>query len=335
MRLVTAALAAVMAMTAVAASAQERVKMATIAPGSSAYLVMTTMASIVNDAQDQVEISVDATGAATKHQVEAAQGKLDIFMSSPTIYHLMANGQAMYLNLASAPELSNNVRLLFWFPYGAYHIVAYDGSGIETMADLRDKKVFLGPPGGGAFNTAKAWVETNTGMVPGEDFESVKASWGSALQGFQDRQFDVYISGGIPPYPQIEQLALTSKIRLIGLSGADYENASDEVKTETTKLGRTVEIIPEGIYGENVVSNGDVYTVGATVGVAARADLDEEKVYLMTKTFWENLPEAQANAPYLNEVSLEVALRSDRMKLHPGALRYYEEIGLEIPEAMR
>ena len=68
-----------------AAFAQEKLKMATIAPGSSAYLIMTTMASTVNNSQDEYEISVDATGAATKHMVEAAQGKLDIVMSSPII----------------------------------------------------------------------------------------------------------------------------------------------------------------------------------------------------------------------------------------------------------
>ena len=93
--------------------------MATIAPGSSAYLVMTTMASIVNRAQDELEISVDATGAATKHIVELAQGKLDLVMTSPTVFFLMSTGGAMYTNLEAAPELSKNVGLIFWFPYGA------------------------------------------------------------------------------------------------------------------------------------------------------------------------------------------------------------------------
>ena len=87
------------------AAGQERLKMATIAPGSSAYLVMTTMASIVNRAQDELEISVDATGAATKHIVELAQGKLDLVMTSPTVFFLMSTGGAMYTNLEAAPEL--------------------------------------------------------------------------------------------------------------------------------------------------------------------------------------------------------------------------------------
>ena len=52
--------------------------MSVIAPGTSPYLIMTTMATIVNQGQDKVQIKVDATGAATKHMIELAQGKIDI-----------------------------------------------------------------------------------------------------------------------------------------------------------------------------------------------------------------------------------------------------------------
>jgi len=315
-------------------NAAENIKMATIAPGSSAYLVMTTMANIVNNAQDDYEVSVDATGAATKHMVEAAQGKLDVVMSSPVIYHLMKAGKAMYSKLSAAPELSENLNLLFWFPYGAYHVVTYADSGINTLADLKGKKVFLGPPGGGAWNTSKAWLEANTGMVPGDDYENVKASWGAALQGFQDRQFDAYITGGIAPFPQVEQLALTAKLKLIGLTKAEFDAAPEAVKKETSKLGRSLEVIKPGTYGDGVVNSDDVYTVGATGGVVARADLSGDAVYAMTKAFWEGLPDVRKTAPYMDQVTLDGALTSPNIKLHPGALKYYKEIGLEIPAEM-
>ena len=84
-------------------------------------------------------------------------------------------------------------------------------------ADIKGKTVFLGPPGGGAWAAATNWVKILTGYEPDKDFENVKASWSSALQGFQDRQFDVYVTTGIAPFPQVEQLALTSKLRLLGL----------------------------------------------------------------------------------------------------------------------
>lgn len=317
------------------AIAQEKLRMATIAPGSSAYLVMTTMASAVNDAQDDVEISVDATGAATKHIVEMAQGKLDVVMTSPAVYHFMKNGTRMYQKLSAAPELSKNVGLIYWFPYGAYHVLAYSDSGISKLEDLRGKKVFLGPPGGGAWAAAQQWIQATTGMEPGKDFENVKASWGAALQGFQDRQFDVYVNGGIPPFPQVEQLALTSDLNVIGLNKDEVDNATEDMLKPTKVLGRKLDMIPAGIYGEKVSSDGDTYTLGATVGVVARMDLSEDTVYKLTKAFWENIDGVRANAPFMERVRLEDALAATNIKLHPGALKYYEEIGVEIPEEMK
>ncbi|UCE31313.1 MAG: TAXI family TRAP transporter solute-binding subunit [Burkholderiales bacterium] len=313
------------------AFAAEKIKMATIAPGSSAYLVMTTMASLVNQAQKDYELSVDATGAATKHMIEMARGQLDMVMVSPTIYAFMKNGTAMYKKLAAAPELSKNIALVYWFPYGAYHTIVYADSGIEKLEDIRGKRVFLGPPGGGAWNAAMQWIKATTGMEPGKDFENVKAGWSAALQGFQDRQFDVYVTGGIPPYPQVEQLALTSKLRIIGLSKSQVDAATPAQLAPTRVQGRQLDRIPAGIYGDGVVNKEDVYTLGSVVGVGARLDLSEETVYRITKAFWESLPDAAEKATYMKRVTKEYAVREGGLPLHPGAARYYREIGLDIP----
>jgi len=309
-------------------------KMATIAPGSSAYLTMTTMATLVNQALDDVNIQVDATGAATKHMIELAQGKLDMCMTSPTVYKFMKEGTVMYSKLGNAPQLAENLSLVFWFPLGQYHIMTYADDGMMTPADIKGKKVFLGPPGGGAWAAARDWVKILTGYEPEKDFENVKASWSSALQGFQDRQFDVYVTTGIAPFPQIEQLSLTSKLRILGLTKEEFE-ANDEAQEYTRIRGEEIGVIPAGIYGDGVVNEEDVYTLGAAVGVAARADLDQDLVYRITRAYWEKAKEAEKDNPWMKDITLDYAVQDGGLKLHPGALRYYEEIGVAIPEASR
>lgn len=325
---------ACLAVLAVPASAQETLRMATIAPGSSAYLVMTTMATLVNQAQSDYRITVDATGAATRHQVEVAMGELDFSMTSPQIYFLMREGRAMYQEMPEAPELAENLRLVLWFPYGQYHYITRADSGIETLEDIRGRSVFLGPPGGGAWNSAHAWIEGLTGMRAGEDYENVRGSWSSALQGFQDRQFDVFVNGGIAPFPQVEQLVQTSGLRLLGLTEEEF-NASEPAQAMTSRIGAELGIIPADIYDDGVVNTEDVYTHGAAVGVTVRADLDEETVYRVTRTFWERAQAEAENQPWLRNMTLDYAVHDGGMRLHPGALRFYEEIGLTIPDGSR
>lgn len=313
---------------------QHNLKMATIAPGSSAYLTMTTMATLVNQALEDVDIQVDATGAATKHMIELAEGKLDMCMTSPTVYKFMRTGTIMYQKLENAPKLAENLRLVLWFPLGQYHIVTYADSGMMKPADIKGKRVFLGPPGGGAWAAANTWVNILTGYKPDEDYENVKASWSSAFQGFQDRQFDVYVTTGIAPFPQLEQLALTSKLRLLGLSKDEFE-ANKAAQDFTMVQGEELGIIPAGVYGDGVVNTDDIYTLGAAVGVAARADLDADLVYRITKAFWEQREKAMKDNPWMKDITPEYAVADGGLKLHPGAMRYYEEAGVSIPDGSK
>lgn len=325
-------MAGAFALSASATMAGEKVKMATIAPGTSAYLTMTTFASLVNQNQSDYDISVDSTGAATKHVIELAKGKLDYVMSAPTIHFFLKKKKAMYKKLADHAELAKKVKLVMWFPYGQYHIVTFADSGINSVNDLKGKKVFLGPPGGGAWNAAYAWVKATTGLDAKKgDYKSVKASWSSALQGFQDRQYDVYISGGIAPYPVIEQLSLTNKIRLLGINKEQYEANEMAQKYLKGLPGRELGIIQKGVYGENVEMVGDIYTNSATVGIVTRADMSEEQVYKITKTFWENAEATRASTPWMQHITMDYAVREGGMPLHPGAQRYYKEAGVTIP----
>jgi hypothetical protein len=247
----------------------------------------------------------------------------------------MKNGKIMYSKLENAAELAENLQLVYWFPLGQYHIVTYADSGIETPADLKGKKVFLGPPGGGAYAAAKTWVNIISGYEPDKDFDPVKASWSSAQQGFQDRQFDVYIISGIAPFPLLEQLSLTSDLRLIGLSKDEFDANPAAQDFVYNVQGEELGIIPAGIYGDGVVNTDDVYTLGAVVGITARKDLDADLIYNITKTYWEASKGAMETNPWLKDVTLEYGVQDGGMSLHPGALRYYEEIGLDIPDGSR
>ncbi len=303
------------------AAQAQNLKMATIEPSLGPAIVMSTFANIVNDALDGTEIEVAGGGAATLHMLEVGRGNLDMSMVSPSIYPLMQGGKAMYAKEPEAPELSKNLALIMWFPYGQYHYAVRADSGIESLDDIEGTTAFIGPAGGGAFVTAKAWIEATTGLVAGEDYEAITANWATGFQSFLDGKIDVYVNGCLDPCQQFLQITETEEIRFIG-----PEDWSGEAVTKFLGRFRELSEVPAGVY-DGVVNDAPVMSHDTNVGIGVRADLDEETVYQITKAFWDNLDSITSEAPWAKAISIEIAVKDLGMPLHPGARRYYEEVG--------
>ncbi len=69
--------------------------------------------------------------------------------------------------------------------------------------------------------------------------------------------------------------------------------------------------------------------------LTVRADVDEEAVYQITKTIYENLPLLASIHAATRSMALETALTGLPIPLHPGAARYFDEAGVPIPDALR
>ena len=300
-------------------------RVTSIAPGMSPFVVNTAIAKIVGKHVPGVDMQVRATGAATRHVVEAAQGKVDFFFNSGTINWLMVKNLGPYKNMENAPELEKNLGMIFNYEIGPYHYITRADSGIEKLEDIAGRKIFAGPPGGAAKRVCLGNIKLTTGLEGGKDFEAVDFGFDAAIQAFQDDKIDVIVLSTNVPSSSVSQFALTKKIRLIDI---------DVTKLKINPLiGRTINVIAPDAYGDNQVNTSPVRTHGALVNFSARMDLDEEVVYQVTKAIWEHVDELHEAAAWMKDtVSLENALELIPMRLHPGAERYYREIGMAIPE---
>lgn len=323
MRNITFAAAAALSLAAGGVHAQDQtLRMATIEPSLSAAITMATFANIVNDNVDGVEIEVSGGGAATLHMVEVARGNLEISMTSPVVYNLMSAGKAMYAKTPEAPELAKNLKLLMWYPYGAYHFTVRADSDIQTLDDLEGATVFLGPTGGGAFNGSKGWIEATTGLVEGEDYEAIKSNWATGFQAFLDGKIDMYVNGCLDPCGQFIQITETEEIRFIG-----PEDHEGEAVNKFLGKFRYPETIADGLY-DGQTNDGPVNSWGTNIGIAVRADLDDDTVYQITKAFWDNIEQVSSDAPWAERLDINLAGKKLGLhELHPGAERYYKEVG--------
>ena len=299
-------------------------KVTSIAPGMSPFVVNTAIAKVVNSKVDGVDFQVRATGAATKHFVDAANGSVDFLFGSPTINWLLVNKIGPYKSFDNGVELEAKVGMIFSYQIGPYHYITRADSGIETLADLKGKKVFAGPPGGAAKGVVLRAIAQTVGLKA-EDMDVQNFGFDAAIQAFQDDKIDVIVLPTNIPSPAVQQFALTKEIRIL------------DVPVEKMKInkaiGGTVNSVSPDAYGSNQVNDAATKTHGAIVNFSAGMHVDEETVYKVTKAIWENLGEIQETAQWMpSTVNKESGLSLVAGRLHPGAARYYKEAGWTIPE---
>jgi TRAP transporter TAXI family solute receptor len=90
-------------------------------------------------------------------------------------------------------------------------------------------------------------------------------------------------------------------------------------------------LIPAGTYPGQ---DADVQTIAQPNFLAVRADVPEEDVYKITKTIYENLAFLQAIHKATTAMALDKAIAGLPVPLHPGAARYFREMGIEIPDSL-
>ena len=224
-------------------------------------------------------------------------------------------------NLRSIASLWGNVE---------HFIVAAEHADTGTLADmvaLKGQRLGMGAQASGTLGSNATMLE-GFGLDIETDFALFYAGSGPTVEAIQNRQLAGLSAPGGVPVGALSQLFASAGDRVVILDVTDEE-------METLDAGRnlwTRFVIPAGTYPN---LDREVQTVTQPNFLAVRDDVDEEHVYLFTKAIFENLPFLQAIHPATNEMSLEVAVAGLPFPLHPGALRYYDEVGLDIPDHLR
>src|SRR5699024_326083 len=125
-----------------------------------------------------------------------------------------------------------------------------------------------------------------------------------------------------PPIPAFTEVHSSRPLHLLSLS-------DEQVSLVTEELPFLVgTVIPDDTYR----GMPEATSLGIYMGVAANNSLDDDAVYDMTKAYWENHEQVAASFAPADGVTPQTVIDNATFPLHAGALRYYQEIGLDIPE---
>lgn len=311
-------------------SAADVFKGETAGVGDPVHTMFVTFANQAGTAD--VDIQVNAGQTLTRSMLSGARGEIEFFSSVPSLVGLMAKGQRMYEPVEDAPEVAGNLRAVLGFEAGAYHPVTLAGSGIETWEDIAGKTVFTGPPAGSASATSEAIIRIVTGYEPGKDYEAVRLSWGEGYAALADGKIDMMVRPAEIGSANIERFGLSGEFRILSIP--DEVVNSDEMQALFGRPGRGMIQFAGDVY-QGQQTAGEITALSFTQFIGTHAGVADDVVYAATKAFWDNLDDVHATAFFLQAVTPETAFTSVNVPLHPGAIRYYEEAGFEIPDELR
>ena len=197
-------------------------------------------------------------------------------------------------------------------------VVATDKSGIKSLKDIKGKKFAVAAAGSSVYNEAQAHL-TTVGMKFPEDLNAQLIGFAAAADQLQNGTIDgAWIMSGAPA-AAVSQ-ALANKCHLVNIDDATLANLKQKYPWYAPFT------IKAGTYPNQ---KEDVKTSAIKMVMFCRGDLPEQVIYDLTKSFWTNIDKLGKAQKNLKGLKPEEAVKDiSNMPLHPGAAKYYKEIGV-------
>ena len=300
----------------ITANAETRVTYKSAKSTSSYYQMAVQIAeNLKAGSGGNIIVTVEESQGSVQNVMEAAVRTNNyVFTTPPVLVKLAQAGKAMFKG-KSNPKF-NNIRALFPIPSLTMHFVMSADSGVSKFSDLEGKTILLGKGSFGAKEGAK-YLKL-FGMEGKVKLANVELN--NAVPAIKNRQIDGFVTAGSFPAPNVIEAAAGVGVTLISLSDAQVK------KSKRTRL-----IIPAGTYPG---IDTDTVTTSLPVIAYTISNMNNETAYQLTKTYWNQIASMSKAFPWWNGVSGKM-LTNIYGKIHAGALRYYDEAGINVPSANR
>ena len=198
-----------------------------------------------------------------------------------------------------------------------FQIVVLEDGGIKSVADLKGKSIAPGPKGQTGEFAARQVLEIY-GLSYKDMSKVHHVGYSDTVSLMKDGHCDGWLLCTTTPASTIMDLASTRKIRLISLP-------EDKIKAmQKLNAGYIKRVIPKGTY---VGVDYDVQGFGFFTHLIISAKLPDDLVYKITKTMVKNLPRYGDVVKDMKGVTPKDLATDIGIPFHPGALKYYKEIG--------
>ena len=294
--------------------AETRVTYKSAKAGSSYYQMAVQISEAMKAGTDgDISVTVEESQGSVQNVMEVrARGGDYVFTTPPTLIGLAQGGRAMFED--KGDPAFDDIRALFPIPSLTMHFVMSEDSGVTSFDEMEGKTLLLGSGSFGAREGEK--YLSLFGLEGKVTIADVELS--NAVNALKNGQIDGFVTAGSYPAPNVVEAAASTGVTVLSLS-----------EEQVAETNRTPLTIPAGTYAGQTE---DIATTSLPVVAYATTKMDEDTAYQLTKTYWEMKEDMAGDAQWWVGVSTDM-LANITTQIHPGALRYYQEIGAPLNDA--
>ena len=284
----------------------------TAPPGGAFFVIGGALAEVLNaEAGQEWTATAEATSGSQENIRRLASGELDFALSNAAITYFAVRG-------AEGWDRAYPARAVMTLAPNMALFLTRTGSGIETIADLRGERVMIGPAGAGFEYFVRPLLAAH-GLTY-DDLTAVNATQTAAVDMLADGSVAAAFIGGAVPTASITQASASMDVFFVPFA----EQAMENLVADYVFFNRAT--IPGGTYRGQ---DADVPTLDVgSLHLITSADVDEELVYQVTRSLYENREEVLRRHAAGAAINPANVVRDTGTEFHLGAIRYYREIGI-------
>jgi len=264
--------------------------------------------------EEGIKVTAESSGASV------ANAKL--IGSGDTDFAILQNDIASYAHYGKEgmfeEPIKNLVGVCTLFPEHV-QLVSRTDSNINSVADLKGKKVAIGPVGSGTTENAKQILE-GWGLSVDDLGKAEQLTASQSSDYIKDGRLDAAFFTVAVGAAVIQDTALLVDSKIVPIEGPNVDKLIKKYPFYAKQ------IVPGGTYKGN---DKDVPTVSVMAMLSARADLEDFIVYSIISAVYGDLPQLQKAHSQFKDISAETGLVGMSIPLHPGAAKFFKEKGIK------
>ena len=274
------------------------------------------LAKVLSESLPNVRATAEVTAASVDNLKLIRDGKADIAFALADTVADAVNGRGAF---AGAPVPAASLAVL----YSNYtQLITLASTGINTVADLRGKRVSTGSPGSGTEIIALRILRAG-GLNPDADLTRQGLGASESADALKDGKIDAFFWSGGLPTAAVQDLSHSQGITIRMLPTGDLVPA---LQKEHGDLYFPLQVPANAYPGVTA----PVAVVGVANVLVVNKSMPEQLAYDITRILFEKQPELAAIHPEARNLTLATAVKGSPAEFHAGAVRYFNQRGVSL-----